>query len=76
MSAIIEKATNLSILTLECKHCHQQIADHETVAYHLVAGILYGWCSHCFSQRAPVEKNLSELAGAASVRGPVASAAA
>lgn len=76
MSAILERATNISILTWECKHCHQPIAEHETVAYHLVAGILYGWCAHCFSRRAPVEKTISELPGVASFRGPVASATA
>ena len=76
MSAIFEKATNLSMLTLECKHCHQAIAQHDTVAYHLVDGVLFGWCPACFSQRAPVTSNVSELPGAAAVRGPVASAAA
>ena len=76
MSAIIEKATGLNILSLECKHCHQQIADPDTVAYHLVDGILYGWCLDCFGQRAPGSNNLPELPGATAVRDPVASAAA
>ena len=76
MSAIFEKATNLSMLMLECKHCHQAIAEHDTVAYHLVEGVLFGWCPACFSQRAPVNKTISEVAIAAAVRGPVASAAA
>lgn len=75
MSAIFEKATNISILTLECKHCHQAIAELETVAYHLVDGVLFGWCPACFSQRAPVSNNLSEMPASAAVRGPVASAA-
>ncbi|HKV41376.1 MAG TPA: hypothetical protein VJX67_19375 [Blastocatellia bacterium] len=38
-------------LTLECKHCHISISIEETVAYHLVDGILYGWCQPCFSRR-------------------------
>lgn len=75
MSAILEKATNMNILTWECKHCHQQVTEHEIVAYHLVDGILYGWCLDCFSQRAPVDKNLPELSATAAVRSPVASAA-
>ena len=75
MSASFEKATSLSMLTLECKHCHQAIAEHDTVAYHLVDGVLCGWCPACFSQRTPVNMNISELPVAAAVRGPVASAA-
>ena len=76
MSAIFEKATNLSLLTLECKNCHQPIAEHETVAYHLVDGVLFGWCPPCFSQRTPANKIISDLAVTAAVRGPVASAVA
>jgi hypothetical protein len=76
MSAIFKKATNTNGLIWECKSCHQPTDEHETVAYHLLDGILYGWCPDCFSQRAPVNKNISELPGAAAVRGPVASAAA
>lgn len=76
MSAIFEKATRLGMLTLECKHCHQAIAEHDTVAYHLVDGVLFGWCPTCFGRRAPVNGSISELSVAAGVRGPVASAAA
>ena len=35
--------------TWECKECHRMIADNETVAYHLIDRILYGWCDGCFS---------------------------
>jgi hypothetical protein len=36
------------------------IAENDTVAYHLVDRVLYGWCESCFSQRA--DKSISELA--------------
>jgi hypothetical protein len=36
------------------------IAEQETIAYHLVDRVLYGWCESCFSQR--VCKSVSELA--------------
>ncbi|MBI3651491.1 MAG: hypothetical protein HY231_10775 [Acidobacteria bacterium] len=35
----------------ECKECHSMIAANETVAYHLVDRILYGWCEPCFVNR-------------------------
>ncbi|HVG21291.1 MAG TPA: hypothetical protein VNI02_19775 [Blastocatellia bacterium] len=44
----------------ECKQCHQMIAENDTVAYHLVDRVLYGWCESCFGQRA--DKSMSELA--------------
>jgi hypothetical protein len=44
----------------ECKQCHQLIAENDTVAYHLVDRVLYGWCESCFSQR--TDKGISELA--------------
>lgn len=65
MAAVFEKATNINSLLLECKHCHIQIVEHDTVAYHLVDGILYGWCAGCFSQRAPVNTNIPDLQAAA-----------
>lgn len=37
--------------TWECKECHHRISDAETVAYRLINGVLYGWCSPCFSKR-------------------------
>lgn len=35
----------------ECKDCHHMISPEETMAYHLVDKILYGWCQSCFNQR-------------------------
>jgi hypothetical protein len=37
--------------TWECKECHHTISPEETVAYHLVDKVLYGWCQPCFEQR-------------------------
>lgn len=65
MSAIFEKATTINGLIWECKHCHQPITEHDTVAYHLIDGVLYGWCPSCFSQRAPANANAAEPAIAA-----------
>ena len=65
MSAFFESATNINSPVWECKHCHQPISEHDTVAYHLIDGILYGWCPNCFSQRAPVDSTEAELSTAA-----------
>jgi hypothetical protein len=35
----------------ECKQCHELIDAEETVAFHLVDKILYGWCQPCFNHR-------------------------
>ena len=35
----------------ECKECHNLVAEEQTIAYHLVDRILYGWCESCFDQR-------------------------
>ena len=51
MAVVLEKAKNNNGRTWECKDCHQLIAEQETVAYHLVDKILYGWCEPCFGQR-------------------------
>ena len=44
---VIEKRAK-QLLVWECKQCHQLIPDSETVAYHLIDGVLYGWCQACF----------------------------
>jgi len=75
MPAIFEKATNADGLIWECKSCHQPIIEHETVAYHLVGGILYGWCPDCFSQREPIQK-IAELSSSAAITAAPASATA
>ncbi|MEW6130726.1 MAG: hypothetical protein AB1757_27090 [Acidobacteriota bacterium] len=33
----------------ECKECHSMIDASETIAYHLINGVLYGWCPICFT---------------------------
>jgi hypothetical protein len=76
MSAIFKKATNTNVLMWECKSCHQPIDEHETVAYHLVSGILYGWCPGCFSRREPANKDLSSFSAASTVSPALASAIA
>jgi len=40
---------------LECKQCHGFISSTETIAYHLVDQILYGWCGDCFARRAEMK---------------------
>lgn len=35
----------------ECKDCHRMVSGAETIAYHMVDRILYGWCPECFSNR-------------------------
>lgn len=32
----------------ECKECNGSVADNDSVAFHLVNGILYGWCRRCY----------------------------
>jgi hypothetical protein len=56
ISAAKEMATILEPVTVakaqwECKQCHQMIPADETVAYHLINKVLYGWCEPCFSRR-------------------------
>jgi hypothetical protein len=33
----------------ECKECFHPVADEDSVAFHLVDGVLYGWCRSCFN---------------------------
>ena len=40
---------------LECKQCHSFISCNDTIAYHLVDQILYGWCGDCFARRSEFE---------------------
>jgi len=53
MAAIFEQTSSTLNRVWECKQCHQIINDEFTVAYHLIDGILYGWCEACFSLREP-----------------------
>jgi hypothetical protein len=61
MGVVIEKMKNGSNRLWECKECHQLVAEHNTVAYHLVDRYLYGWCDACFSHRHESDKRV-ELA--------------
>jgi len=45
--------------TWECKQCHQNVADDCNVAYHLIDGILYGWCEPCFSRRSDANSKIA-----------------
>jgi len=51
MATIIRLAPDSHPRRWECKHCRRLISDAETVAYHLINRILYGWCEACFRQR-------------------------
>jgi len=32
----------------ECKECNRSIKEDDSVAFHLIDGILYGWCRRCY----------------------------
>jgi hypothetical protein len=51
MAAIFEEIKGAHGRSWECKHCHLVVGESETIAYHLIDGILYGWCESCFSKR-------------------------
>jgi hypothetical protein len=48
---MFEQLNNNNRQMWECKECHHLVAEEQTVAYHLVDRILYGWCESCFDQR-------------------------
>jgi hypothetical protein len=47
----MHNALSSDLKVLECKQCHGFIPSTETIAYHLVDRILYGWCGDCFARR-------------------------
>ncbi|MCI0485182.1 MAG: hypothetical protein L0229_01010 [Blastocatellia bacterium] len=49
---MIEQVKEVCKSTWECKECHRAVAAEETVAFHLVDQVLYGWCESCFNRRA------------------------
>lgn len=59
MPGVFEELAEIHKRTWECKQCHQYITEDHTVAYHLIDGILYGWCESCFSQRAEPVKAIA-----------------
>jgi hypothetical protein len=62
MAKVIQQVAGILKRTWECKQCHQRIADDHTVAYHLIEGILYGWCESCFSKRNEMNRAFVERA--------------
>lgn len=58
---MIVKVDRDNVQIYECKHCHVLMAGDETVAYHLVHGILYGWCQKCFNRRAEMRADFDAL---------------
>ncbi|HWC77788.1 MAG TPA: hypothetical protein VG778_10005 [Blastocatellia bacterium] len=51
MSAVFKQVKEKGIVMWECKDCHLPVPEAETMAYHLVNQILYGWCEACFGTR-------------------------
>lgn len=39
-------------LIWECKECNCIVPENDSVAFHLIEGILYGWCQSCFQSSA------------------------
>jgi len=59
MAVVFEQAKGGAGRRWECKECHQLVAESDTIAYHLVDGILYGWCETCFRERPKVVVKLA-----------------
>lgn len=51
MARVFEQVSNIHKRIWECKQCHQNVTEEHTVAYHLIEGVLYGWCESCFDNR-------------------------
>ena len=62
MGVTVEKINSAPKRVWECKECHELIGAEETVAYHLVDRILYGWCQPCFDHRSRAAVINSEMA--------------
>lgn len=52
----------------ECKQCRKLITANETVAYHLVDYVLYGWCMQCFDGRRKDDLRRKDRAESGSAR--------
>lgn len=61
MSATIIQTKEKRSLRLDCKQCHCQVSDEETVAYHLIDQVLYGWCQPCYARREAIPKTSREV---------------
>jgi|HubBroStandDraft_6_1064221.scaffolds.fasta_scaffold75643_2 hypothetical protein len=65
-------AAKSSQQTFECKQCHLIVPAEETVAYHLVDRVLYGWCAVCFGRRPrPVSQDSRQLASGTPAPAPL-----
>ncbi|HET9532804.1 MAG TPA: tetratricopeptide repeat protein [Blastocatellia bacterium] len=52
MAKVITQAAATNTWLCQCKQCRKVITPDETIAYHLIDNVLYGWCQSCFDQRA------------------------
>jgi len=62
MAGVFEQVAGILKHSWECKQCHQNVTEEHTVAYHLIDGILYGWCESCFSQRTESNRAIASQA--------------
>ena len=62
MSAKTKEARDTTPLVLECKECHCLVVESDLVAYHLVDGVLFGWCQDCFNSRPRTERTSQTIA--------------
>ncbi len=46
--AVMNVESSKGIKIWECKECNRSVDDADSVAFHLVNGILYGWCRRCY----------------------------
>lgn len=52
MAKAITQVSGTDSWLCQCKQCRKVITSDETMAYHLIDDVLYGWCHTCFNQRA------------------------
>jgi tetratricopeptide (TPR) repeat protein len=52
MAKVITQVADTNSWLCQCKQCRKVITADETIAYHLIDNVLYGWCQSCFGQRA------------------------
>lgn len=57
MAAMLKQVNAIQGRMWECKECHRLVPAIQTVAYHLVDRILYGWCETCFSNKTSASKS-------------------
>lgn len=52
MAKAITQVSGADSWLCQCKQCRKVINSDESMAYHLIDCVLYGWCYSCFNQRA------------------------